>query len=113
MKQPAAARLPVATLSILLVTAVLTGLQFAFPQILPALMRTPAAVTRNEWWRLVTPLFVHAVDTSSAVDRSSAHSWPGLVQLNNKARPQSCLTLSTDIRSVTAIDAVASSVASR
>ena len=60
MKQPAPARLPVATLSILLVTGVLTGLQFAFPQILPALMRTPAAVTRHEWWRFVTPLFVHS-----------------------------------------------------
>ncbi len=60
MRQPAAARLPVATLSILLVTAVLTGLQFAFPQILPALMRTPTAVTRHQWWRFITPLFIHA-----------------------------------------------------
>ena len=60
LKQRAPVKLPVATLSILLVTGVVTGLQFAFPQVLTALMRTPAAVTDHEWWRFVTPLFVHA-----------------------------------------------------
>jgi membrane associated rhomboid family serine protease len=60
LKQRAPRKLPVATLSILLVTGILTGLQFAFPQVLPALMRTPAAVTDHEWWRFITPLFVHA-----------------------------------------------------
>lgn len=59
LKQRAPVRLQVATLSILLVTGVLTGLQFAFPQVLAALMRTPAAITNHEWWRFVTPLFVH------------------------------------------------------
>jgi membrane associated rhomboid family serine protease len=60
VKQRVPAKLPVATVSILLVTGILTGLQFAFPQILPALMRSPAAVSKHEWWRFVTPLFVHA-----------------------------------------------------
>jgi membrane associated rhomboid family serine protease len=60
VRQHVPAKLPVATLSILLVTGILTGLQFAFPQILPALMRTPAAVAQHEWWRFITPLFVHA-----------------------------------------------------
>jgi hypothetical protein len=60
LKQRVPARLPAATVSILLVTGILTGLQFAFPQILPALMRSPAAVSQHEWWRFVTPLLVHA-----------------------------------------------------
>jgi rhomboid protease GluP len=60
VKQRAPVNLPIATLSILLVTGILTGLQFAFPQVLPALMRTPATITNHEWWRFVTPLFVHA-----------------------------------------------------
>jgi hypothetical protein len=60
VKQQVPNKLPIATLSILLVTGILTGLQFAFPQVLPALMRTPAAITDREWWRFVTPLFVHA-----------------------------------------------------
>lgn len=60
VKQHLPVKLPVAIISILLVTGVLTGLQFAFPQILPALMRTPAAITNHEWWRFFTPLFVHA-----------------------------------------------------
>ena len=60
MRQQVPMKLPVATLSILLVTGILTGLQFTFPQILPALMRTPATVADHEWWRFVTPLFVHA-----------------------------------------------------
>jgi rhomboid protease GluP len=60
VKQRALIKLPVATLAILLVTGILTGLQFTFPQVLTALMRTPAAVTVHEWWRFLTPLFVHA-----------------------------------------------------
>lgn len=52
--------LPVATIAIITVTALLTSLQFVFPALLPALKRTPAAVTGHEFWRLVTPLFVHA-----------------------------------------------------
>ena len=59
-EQAPLARLPRATLAILLVTGVVTGLQFAWPGLLPALERTPTAMARHEWWRLVTPLLVHA-----------------------------------------------------
>jgi rhomboid protease GluP len=54
------ANLPIATLSILAVTGIFTSLQFVFPALLPALMRTPAAISNHEWWRFVTPLLVHA-----------------------------------------------------
>jgi membrane associated rhomboid family serine protease len=51
---------PIATIAILIVTGILTGLQFVFPPILPALERTPTALAQHEWWRLVTPLLVHS-----------------------------------------------------
>ena len=40
------------------VTAVLTVLQFPFPQVRLALWRNPDALAAGQWWRLVTPLFV-------------------------------------------------------
>jgi rhomboid protease GluP len=51
-------RWPVATVSVLAVTAVLTVLQFPFPQVRLALWRDPDALAAGHWWRLVTPLFV-------------------------------------------------------
>jgi len=53
-------KLPVATFAILLVTAIGTGSQFVHPQVLSALERTPTALAHHEWWRLITPLLVHA-----------------------------------------------------
>jgi rhomboid protease GluP len=50
---------PAATISVLLATAAITGLQFPFPAILSAVRRMPGALSRGEWWRLITPLFVH------------------------------------------------------
>jgi len=50
---------PVTTTSVLAATGVLTGLQFAFPEILSVLERTPSAIRKHQWWRLITPLFVH------------------------------------------------------
>ncbi len=50
--------MPVATLSTLCVTGILTGLQYVFPQVLLLLERTPVALARHEWWRLITPLLV-------------------------------------------------------
>jgi rhomboid protease GluP len=51
-------RWPIATVSVLAVTAVLTVLQFPFPQVRLALWRDPGALATGQWWRLVTPLFV-------------------------------------------------------
>ena len=49
---------PVATVSVLAVTAVLTVLQFPFPQVRLALWRDPDLIAAGQWWRLVTALFV-------------------------------------------------------
>ena len=51
---------PVVTLIIIGSTALLTGLQFVFPEVLTALRRNREALLAGEWWRMVTPLFVQA-----------------------------------------------------
>ena len=53
-------RIPVATLTLLTITALITGFQFVFPEILTAMRRNPEALRTGEWWRIITPLFVHA-----------------------------------------------------
>ena len=50
--------LPKATWTMLLTTAILTGLQFVFPSILDLFQRTPAALS-GDWWRLETPIFIN------------------------------------------------------
>lgn len=51
---------PVVTLVIIGSTALVTGLQFVFPEVLTALRRNREALAAGEWWRMVTPLFVQA-----------------------------------------------------
>ena len=53
-------RLPVITVLIIGSTALITGLQFVFPEVLGALRRNREALLAGEWWRIVTPLFVQA-----------------------------------------------------
>jgi len=54
-KQP----LPWTMISVLIVTAIVTGLGMFNPAVLGALERMPGTLTQGEWWRLVTALFVH------------------------------------------------------
>lgn len=42
----------------LLITVVVTGLQFPYPEIIPALNRDPQALSSGEWWRIITSLFI-------------------------------------------------------
>ena len=52
--------LPIISVLIIGSTALITGLQFVFPEVLEALRRNREALLAGEWWRMVTPLFVQA-----------------------------------------------------
>lgn len=62
-KEPAAAQtrqpIPWTMISILIVTAIGTGLGMAYPAVLAVLERMPDTLQQGQWWRLITPLFVH------------------------------------------------------
>lgn len=51
---------PVITLTVLAITAFTTGMQGMDSRVLSMLERTPNALANHEYWRLITPLFVHA-----------------------------------------------------
>ena len=51
---------PWATITVLSITAVATAAQFAHPAVLSTLERTPEALQRHQYWRLITPLLVHS-----------------------------------------------------
>lgn len=55
-----ARRFPICTTSVFVVTGIITTLQFFFPEVLANLRRSPDMVSSGEWWRFVTPLFVHS-----------------------------------------------------
>jgi len=50
----------IVTILIIVVTALISGFQFVFPEILSGLRRNREALMAGEWWRMVTPLFVQA-----------------------------------------------------
>lgn len=58
--------LPIVSILIFGVTALISGLQVVFPKILFEFWRAPALWT-GEWWRLVTPLFVQSAGWSQCV----------------------------------------------
>jgi rhomboid protease GluP len=60
-------RLPVLSIVIIGTTALITGLQFVYPEVLPALTRSEEALKAGEWWRVVTPLFVQPAGWTQCV----------------------------------------------
>lgn len=58
--RPSSSDNAIATVAILAITALFTAAQLLFPAVLGALRRDPAALAAGEWWRLFTPLLVHA-----------------------------------------------------
>lgn len=50
---------PVVTSIVFVVTMTVTALQFVFPAVLTELRRSPEMYSSGEWWRFITPLFVH------------------------------------------------------
>lgn len=55
VKQPT----PWTMITVFVITAIVTGLGMLNPAVLAALERAPGALSQGEWWRLITPLFVH------------------------------------------------------
>jgi len=51
-------RWPVWSIAVIAVTATVTALQFAYPEVLTLARRNPEALLAGEYWRMVTPLFV-------------------------------------------------------
>src|SRR5690625_5488679 len=45
---------------IVVVTSIVTLFQFAHPEVLSILRRDPESLASGEWWRMITPLLVHA-----------------------------------------------------
>lgn len=56
----ASRRLPFATIVVLLLVGVVTSLQFVYPVVLETLRRNPMRFAAGQWWRLLSPLLVHA-----------------------------------------------------
>lgn len=46
------------SMALFVLTAVVTGLQFFFPEIMPLLGRNREAIAAGEWWRLITCLLI-------------------------------------------------------
>ena len=51
---------PITAILIIGFTALITSLQFVFPEVLTEFRRNREALLAGEWWRMVTPLFVQA-----------------------------------------------------
>lgn len=60
-------KLPLMSILVIGLTAVITGLQFVYPEVLIALQRDPDALRGGELWRLVTALFVQPNGVSQCI----------------------------------------------
>jgi len=70
------------TTAVLAVTIFVTLLQSIFPQVLELLKRRPGCLAAGEWWRIISPLFVHSMGWPGEASRSSGHdAWKNLAHL--------------------------------
>src|SRR5690606_6357658 len=60
-------KFPAITVTLIGVTALVTALQFVFPELLEAFRRNPDALRNGEVWRLLTPMFVQPGGLSQCV----------------------------------------------
>ena len=69
---------PWATIAVLGITGLLTAAQFVEPALLPALERQPGRLAHHQYWRLITPLFVHSDGWKQILFNFSAIAFLGL-----------------------------------
>jgi len=70
-------RWPIATMSVLAVTVVVTVLQFPFPAVRLALWRDPDALAAGQWWRLVTaPQIARGASLPASSAIAAVHTSP-------------------------------------
>lgn len=65
--RPLPRKLPVFSILVIGLTALISGLQFVYPELLDALRRDPEAIRAGELWRLLTALFVQPNGISQCV----------------------------------------------
>jgi rhomboid protease GluP len=76
-------RIPWLTIGVFVVTGAVTGAQFAWPGLIPALQRQPSMIERWEVWRFVTAWLVHDGGWSQIVFNFAALASVGtMVELN-------------------------------
>jgi membrane associated rhomboid family serine protease len=71
--------LPLATLMILILTAITTSLQFFYPEIINMLSRNPNALLAGEWWRPISPIFINPEGWNQIVFNFSALIFLGVI----------------------------------
>jgi rhomboid protease GluP len=71
--------LPLATLTILILTAIVTSLQFFYPEIINMLSRNPNALLAGEWWRLISPVFINPEGLNQIIFNFSALIFLGVI----------------------------------
>ncbi len=71
--------LPLATLMILILTAITTSLQFFYPEIINMLSRNPNALLAGEWWRLISPIFINPEGWNQIIFNFSALVFLGVI----------------------------------
>ena len=60
-------RTPKATLTVLVITGIVTALQYRSPLLIITLKRTPGMLPAGQWWRLITPVLINPEGRSEII----------------------------------------------